>query len=92
MDISAYGPSSRWFLRHVFLAPAPLARILAGSLGAGGLALVVMAVLANQPGSSATAEDADFFVFISIFFLVLAGLAAVVAITRTLLARRRAMM
>ncbi len=58
-------------LRHVVLAPAPLARMLAGSLGAGGLVLVVVAVLANQPGSSATAEDADFFVFISIFFVVL---------------------
>lgn len=50
---------------------------------------MVIAVLANQPGSSATAEDADFFVFISIFFLVLAVLAAVVAVARTLRARRR---
>lgn len=89
VDISAYGPVTRWTLRHVWLVPGPFGRLMAWALGPFGLFLGVVAVLVNRPGSSTTAEDQFFFIFVTIWFLSLAALGAVVAIIRTGMAQRR---
>jgi len=87
------GPVNRWFIRVVWSSAAPLARITWASLAPFGVLFAVIAVVAATPVADAwgmTEGDREFFPFIAVFFLVLALLAALTDLVKTIIRRARA--